>query len=409
MTPSSSNHEHSPFQRDRNDRPKVVDVFRRHGDDYLHDHALSSDQRRLLFDMLLCRTSFLGGYLYKCSDPDCSFEQPRYNSCNNRCCPNCQALAQAIWIAKRTDRILPVGHHHVVTTLPPQLRPLAHAHPRECYDLLFSATAGTLLTLAKELGFRIGITAVLHTWTRELKFHPHVHVVVTAGGLSFDDKTWIDRSRYLFPQAQMKAIFRSNILAGLDKLRRSGLRVPGDVHSCHPDPWRHLIESLPPRRKWVLFIEPPMGTSSHVISYLGRYVHRIAISDQRLVAISDSAVTFRTRGDSTLTLSPTEFIRRFLMHALPSRLRKIRHFGLYAPANVNGRLELARQINSPRPALATAPALTAPSEPTDIDHQEQEEPWVQLLASLTGNDPLLCPLCKKSRLERGRRIPRSPP
>lgn len=384
-------------------------MFRRHGDEYRRGHALSSDQYRLLNNLQQCRTSSLGGHLYKCRDPACSFEQPRYNPCNNRGCPNCQALAQAVWIAQRTDRILPVGHHHVVTTIPPQLRPLAHAYPRQCYDLLFSATADTLLILAREMGVRLGITAVLHTWTRELTYHPHIHAVVTAGGLAFDDINWIDRSSYLFPQARMKAIFRSKILAGLDRMRRDGLRIPGQAKGHHSDPWHHLIESLPPRRKWVIFIEPPLGTSSHVIEYLGRYVHRIAISDQRLVAITDDDVTFRTRGEATLSLPPKEFIRRFLMHALPSRLRKIRHFGLYAPANVNDRLERARKILSPQ-AVPASPAMdVVHSEPPEQGGNDQEEPWVQLLSTLTGKDPLLCPLCRRSRLERVRRIPRSPP
>lgn len=409
MSPCSGDHGASPFQREPNGRTKVVDVFRRHGDEYCRSHALSSDQYRLLNNLQQCRTSSLGGHIYKCSDPDCTFEQPMYNSCNNRGCPNCQALAQAVWIAQRTDRILPVGHHHVVTTLPPQLRPLAHAYPRQCYDMLFSAAAETLLVLAKEMGGRLGITAVLHTWTRELTFHPHIHAVVTAGGLAFDDRNWIERSRYLFPQARMKAIFRSKILAGLDRMRRDGLRLPGKAPDSHSAPWQHLIESLPPRSKWVIFIEPPLGTSSHVIEYLGRYVHRIAISDQRLVAITDEAVTFRTRGDATLSLPPKEFIRRFLMHALPSRLRKIRHFGLYAPANVNDRLERARKILSPQPVPDSPPVDIGPSGPTKQDCNDQEEPWVQILSSLTGKDPLLCPLCGRSRLERARRIPRSPP
>jgi hypothetical protein len=299
----------------------------------------------------------------------------------------------------------------VVTTLPPQLRPLARFHPREIYDLLFSATANTLLPLATELGFRLGVTTVLHTWTREGLLHPHVHAIVTAGGLSFDDTTWIDRSRYLFPEARMKAIFRAKILAGLDNLRRSGIDLPANT-------WNDLFASLPPKHKWVLFIEAPLGTSTQVVvEYLGRYVQRIAISDQRLISITDVAVTFRTRGNATVTISPFEFIRRFLEHALPSGLRKIRHFGLYAPSNVTVRLEQARQILSRSPtSTPTQPATSDDvSDTVNADSQIQDkpciqdEPWVQLLASITGHDPLLCPCCKKARLERKCRLPRSPP
>ncbi len=387
----------SPLQSTNDERPKVANIFRRHGDEYRSLHSLSSEQHRLLNDIQLCRTAYLGGYLYACPNPDCSFEQPRYNSCNNRGCPNCQALAQAKWIAQRTDRILPVGHHHVVTTLQSQLRPFAHSHSREIYELLFSATSKTLMTCAEIFGFRIGVTAVLHTWTRENLRHPHIHCVVTAGGLTFDDTTWIDRSHYLFPEALMKKIFRDNILIGLEKLRQSGINPPTGT-------WNNLIASIPP--KGVIFIEAPLGTSTHVISYLGRYVNRIAISDQRLVSVTDTAVTFRTNGDATVTIPPLEFIRRFLLHVLPHRFRKIRHIGLYAPSNVNTRLERARELLASRHTPTQPPASDDVTDNPDAVSQAQDEPWVQLLASLTGHDPLLCPRCGRDRLLRRHRLPR---
>ena len=371
--------------------PKVVDIFRDHADAYRARHGLSPEQDRFLRDVTACRTAALGGHLYVC--PGCGFEEPHYNSCRNRNCPNCQALEQARWIEARERRILPVGHHHVVFTLPEQVRPLARRYPKEVYEALFAAVNDALTTLAHDvLGAQLGVTAVLHTWTRKLLFHPHVHCIVTAGGLSTDGQRWVERTRYLFPVRRMKALFRARFLAQLARRRDAG-RLP-----CSDEEWSRLLRDLPGKRSWVIFVEPPFGRSTHVLRYLGRYTHRVAISDQRLVAVDHDHVTFRTYDDETLTLSPEEFIRRFLLHVLPRGFRKIRHFGMYSPAGVRSRLPRARDL------LGDGDRPDDPTEPSAAPH----ESWAEVMARLVGADPLLCPRCRSARLV-PRPLARGPP
>ena len=331
---------------------------------------------------MVCRTADLGGHLYVCDS--CGHELPVYNSCRNRSCPNCQAMDQARWIEARKARVLPIGHHHVVFTLPGQLRPLAKRHPRWILDLLLTAVRETLTVLPREhLGLQLGVTAVLHTWTRELLFHPHVHCVVTAGGLTLDGTRWVDRRGFLLPVALMKAYFRGRVLHHLDRLRQQG-----KIELGHPA-WKKLIRSLPKPKRWCIHIEQPFGRSAHVLEYLGRYTHRIAISDFRLVEVRDDAVRFRTRGDDTAPLAPLVFIDRFLQHVLPRGLHKIRHFGLYAAANVRRRLPVAHALlgEGDRSRQQEAPG-------------PDEETAVELLLRLTGADPLRCPKCRTGRMQR---------
>jgi len=371
-------------------RPQVVDIFRAHAAAYRSRHRLSPEQARVLRDTAACRTAALSGHLYVC--PKCAFEQPHYNSCRNRHCPNCQALEQARWIEAREKRVLPVGHHHVVVTLPAPFRPLARRFPSKVYEAFFAAVDDCFATLARDvLNARLGVTAVLHTWTRELNFHPHLHCVVTAGGLTLDGKRWVERTRYLFPVRRMKALFRARLLARLDALRGAGLLPLTD------DEWTKLLRQLPTKSRWVVYIKQPFGRSTHVLRYLGRYTHRIAISDQRLVSVDPTAVTFRTRADHTLTLSPEQFIGRFLQHVLPHGLRKIRHFGLYAPGS-NGHLACARRLLGEGDRVHTTEDAT----------QDSYESALDLFARLSDEDPLLCPRCKSAIMEQ-RPLPRDPP
>jgi hypothetical protein len=272
----------------------------------------------------------------------------------------------------------------VVFTLPAQLRPLARAHPRAVYELLFAAVRVTLLTLAREhFGALPGITVVLHTWTRELGYHPHVHCIVTAGGLALDRASWIPRQEYLFPVARMKALFRAQLLEGLDRL--IGRR---ELPVSQPD-WLALQRSLPPQDKWVVYIEPPFGRSTHVLAYLGRYTHRVAISDARVVAIGSGSISFITRDDHVMQLSLPSFVGRFLLHVLPRAFHKIRHLGLYAPGSVRKALVQARLLigegdRDDPDDLALPPA----TEPTVTDST-----WDATLQRLTGVDPRRCPRC----------------
>ncbi len=356
-------------------KPHVIDVLRAGVEAWLATHQPTPEQARFLRDLNRCRTAALGGHLYVCQE--CGAKVPVYNPCGNRHCPNCQALDQARWIEARQEVLLPVGHHHVVFTLPAQLRWLALHHPRQMYGLLFDASADTLTTLAEEvLDARLGVTAVLHTWRRDLGYHPHLHCIVTGGGLSIDASHWVDRQGFLFPVRRMKALFRARVLVHLHKLRKRGA-LPMDERE-----WRSLLHSLPSKRKWVVYIEQPFGRSTHVLRYLGRYTHRVAISDARIVATENNLVHFITKDGKVAQLPFDQFVGRFLRHILPAGFRKIRHFGLYAPGNSRQRLDRARQLIG-RGDI---------DEPV-AEAQPEHETWDALLERLTGDDKLRCPQC----------------
>lgn len=392
----------------------VVDIFRDHRDK-IPVERLSYVQRKLIKDMVACRTAVLGGHLYSCRE--CGFEQPQYNSCQNRSCPNCQALKQAKWIAEREERILPVGHHHVVFTLPSELRVLVLYNQRKLLKLLFDSVSMTLKVLAKDLlGAQVAVTAVLHTWTRKLLFHPHIHCIVAGGGFVFHEKVesaeWIDRTEYLFPVERMKGLFRAQFLAGLLKLRgEKQIRLPEEEKGNEDQSaWWRIIHSLP--EKWVVNIKAPLGRSSYVLSYLGRYTHQIAISNKRMINITDNEVTFHVREGETCTLSVVEFMNRFLFHVLPHSFRKIRHYGLYAPSNVNGRLQQAREILSRTVKENDSNDLADLSEASleeSVNDGNDDPKWVQQLQQLTGKDPLLCPRCKLTRMVCTGIVSRGPP
>ncbi len=381
------------------EKPRLVDVFRQHHAAYRGQFSVTPEQSRLLGDMVRCRTAALGGRLYQCDH--CGVEVPLYNSCGNRACPQCQALDQARWIAARQARVLPIGHHHVVFTLPSELRPLALRHPRAMYGLLLKTVGQVLTSLAEEhLKVHLGATLVLHTWTRELSFHPHVHCVVTAGGLRQDGEGWEHRRDFLLSIHLLKAAFRARILCGLDRLRQGGLQWDDD-----PEAWNRLFAKLPKAAKWVVYTEPPFGRSTHVLQYLGRYTHRVGLSDQRLVAVTADAVTFRTRGSATLTLKPLELMRRYLRHVLPAGLNKIRHVGLYAAVHMRGELAQARAL------LGEGDLASANDEPPDVTAPAPASPaaaeldWTELLAQLLGATAN-CPHCRQGRLLQQAVLPR---
>lgn len=372
-------------------RPTVASIFVDHGEEYLAARPhLSPEQRRLLRDVRVCRTAALGGHRYVCED--CGHTVPVYNSCRNRGCPTCQALDQARWIEARKARLLPVGHHHVVFTLPSELRPLARHCPRAVFGLLFDAVRDTLTVLPRDhLGLRLGVTAVLHTWTREMLFHPHVHCVVTAGGLSLDHERWVPRTGYLLPVALLKAYFRGRVLHHLARRRERGeLLLHGETAPTDQGGWARLVGSLPKPDRWCVFIQQPFGRSTHVVEYLGRYTHRIAISDFRLVSVEPDRIRFRTRGDDVAELTPTRFLDRFLLHVLPSGFHKIRHFGLYAAANIGRRLEVARGL------LGDGDGGLQKPEGCD----SETETAVELLLRLTGEDLRVCGHCQGRMVRR---------
>ena len=366
-------------------------LFRRHGDAYRGTHALGALERRALRDISVCRTGALGGRRDVCA---CGHERVAFNSCRNRHCPKCQALRQARWVAARTARALPVRHFHVVFTLPAELRPLVRHHAAVLLDLLFASTASTILDLGldpKRLGALVGATGVVHTWGRNLSYHPHVHFIVTAGGLAPDGR-WVDSAeRYLLPVKVMARLFRGRFLDGLARLFAEGRlaprpRAPAAVAALADATALAQLENTLYRKPWLVYAKAPFANSTALFRYLGLYTHRVAISNRRILSVGEHQIVFRTRGDKICRLSPLEFMRRFLQHVLPRGFIKIRHFGLLAPGNINGKLATARTALETRATATNARAQ--PRLPELVS-----EDWRALLKRLTGIDLGVCPDC----------------
>ncbi len=369
-------HAHSPPSERAQPRPplEVADIVRAHGEAFVRAHVLTPEQHAVLRDITRCRTAALGGHVDLCTA--CGhIEAQSYNSCRNRHCPKCQGLAQLHWVEERMERMLPTHSFHVVFTLPRELRRLALANRAALFNMLFACAAETLHELGRDdrlLGGDLGITSVLHTWTRDLRFHPHVHSIVTGGGLSHDGQRWIPARRaYLFPVRVLGDLFRGKMLDALRRAYDLGkLKLVGPAAPlADRERWRRLLEKLHDKR-WVVYCKPPFGDNQQVFRYLGHYTHRVGLSNQRLVSLDEHSVTFRTRGDGKVTVTPDEFLRRFVLHVLPKGFVKIRHYGLFAPGNLHTKLAAARKLLSPEaptaetaPATAPAPDAPAPDAP----------------------------------------------
>lgn len=368
---------HTPCAAAPRPRLELAEIVRGHRDALERARSLRIEQQRALSAIALCRTAALGGHLDVCTD--CGDEKPSYNSCRNRHCPKCQALAQEKWVAARLDRVLPVPHFHVVFTLPSELRPLAAYRPRLLYELLFKTASATLLEVGDgpKLGARLGITAVLHTWTRELTLHPHLHCIVTGGGLAPGGSRWVrTRANYLLPVRVLGAVFRGKFLAAL---RRAHDEKAFDGFDAFTDPegFERLCSAVT-KTPWNVYSKKPFAGPEQVFRYLGRYTHRVGIANSRLLEIDDDHVTFRTQDDESLTLTPVEFLARFVQHVLPTGFVKIRHYGLLAPSNIKTLLEKARVL------LSTARSASDPSTATT---------WIEILLALTGRDVRCCNVC----------------
>jgi hypothetical protein len=334
-----------------------------------------------------CRTTALGGHVDACAG--CGFTRISYNSCRDRHCPKCQAGKRAAWLETRLQRLLPIGYFHVVFTLPEQLQPLVLHNQRRLYQLLFQAASATLLTLSADphrLGAQIGVTAILHTWGQQLRFHPHLHCVVTGGGLSLDGQRWVPgRRRYFLPVKVLGKLFRGKFLAALKTLYQQGhLTLTGSVTYLNDSQaFQQLLDALY-GRKWVVYAKRPFGGPVQVFRYLGRYSHRVAIANSRLVSLDDKQVTFHWKdyadGHQTklLSLSAEEFLRRFLLHVLPKGFVRIRHYGLLASINVASKLARCRQLLGEETQSMSPPAKT----------------WIDRMLEWTGQDPLRCPQCQ---------------
>lgn len=374
-----------------NGHPELADIFRAHGQNLV---GLSAQQRRVVAAITSCRTAALGGHVREC-DRGCGYAEISYNSCRDRHCPKCQGLDRVRWQEARQDDLLPVPYFHLVFTIPDSLHEIFLAHPRAAYGLLFDAVAKTVKEVAanpKNLGAEIGMTAVLHTWTQTLLFHPHLHCIVAGGGLDPSGRRWIGARKNFFLSVRiLSTVFRGKLLAALEgavAAKKIDARVVVGVLVS-----RLLREAA--AKNWVVYAKRPFAGPEQVLSYLGRYTHRIAISNERIVATQGDEVTFsykdRADGDrrKSMTLPAEAFLRRFLLHVLPPGFVRIRHYGLLANCVRQERIALCRKLLGVRVAMAAPPP---------------REGWEELLLRLTGHDVTRCPKCGTGRLRTTKEI-----
>jgi hypothetical protein len=376
-------------------RLEVADVFRTYGDDFLArwERVLSRVQRKAFDDIRSCRTAALGGHLDQCDQ--CGHCAISYNSCRNRSCPKCQGAARAQWLAEREAELLPVEYFHVVFTLPQQIARLALQNPRIIYSVLFRAVSETMLTIAanpEHLGAAIGFLAVLHTWGQNLHLHPHIHCVVPGGGISADNSRWIScrkyRKSFFLPVKVLSRFFCKRFLKHLRRVFHQGkLHFHGELASlAQPAVFDALCQKAG-QGDWVVYAKHPFGGPEQVLKYLARYTHRVAISNRRLVSMQDGRLSFEWKDyaagnqTKTMTLDAVEFIRRFLVHVLPSGFVHIRHFGFLANRIRKKRLALCRRLLS-APAIVSEPSEDVPGTVSPTEHQPTHP----------------CPICKTGRL-----------
>jgi hypothetical protein len=356
---------------------EVADIFRRHGDAYrcAHDGHLGRVERRVMSAIELCRTAALGGHVEACAD--CGLIRCAYNSCRNRHCPKCQGQARLEWLAARQAELLPVPYFHVVFTLPAPLAEIAFQNKERVYAILFRTAAETLRTIAadpKHLGAEIGFIAVLHTWGQNLHHHPHLHCVVPGGGPSLDGTRWIGcRKDFFLPVHVLSRLFRRLFLAELRAAFEAGeLGFFGELAGlAKPSAFTRRLAELR-RLEWIVYAKPPFGSPERVLAYLGRYTHRVAIANSRLVSLTDEQVAFRWKDyrqhgkAKVMTLAAHEFMRRFLLHTLPDGFHRIRQYGFLANRQRAAKLALCRKLleaASSQPPPAIEPAAPLPPDP----------------------------------------------
>ena len=371
---------------------EVADILRQYGRDYRVSHTMPRNQRRAMGAIEACRTSKLGGHKDKCDNEGCGHIEISYNSCRNRHCPKCQSLKKEKWIEARSEDLLPIQYFHVVFSIPSELNTIALRNPKLMYDLLFRSASETLVELGNtRLDARIGFMGVLHTWGQNLMDHPHIHCVVTGGGLSNDERRWVVcRKKYLFPVKVMSKLFSRKFLDYFKESYKSReLELTGSIsHLMKPHVFELLLGKLY-NKKWVVYCKPPFNGIDGVLQYLSRYTHRIAISNNRILKVQDGMVTFKWRDYAdndrikVMTLQADEFIRRFLLHVLPDRYVKIRHFGLLANRKRKHNVALCRVL------LGSDKTETIKDEP---------KTWQELMLAVSGVDVTTCPVCRKGKM-----------
>ena len=372
-------------------RLEIADIFRRFGRQYRERHLLPLQQLRLMRAIETCRTAALGGHVERCNR--CGYRRNSYNSCRNRHCPKCQNTERAAWVQRRKAELLPIQYFHIVFTIPEQLNPLALQNKTTLYQILFQASAQTLLTIAadpKHLGARIGFFSVLHTWSQTLLLHPHMHCVVTGGGLKPDGSAWVGcRPGFFLSVRVLSRLFRRLFLEALqDAFRNHQLQFHGDLQVL-PNHFPALLQELR-TKEWVVYAKPPFGGPQQVVDYLGRYTHRVAIANPRLEAIQGDKVRFQYKDYRSqdrfkkrhMTLAADEFMRRFLLHTIPLRFARIRYYGLLSGRNKKRSLARCKE-------LLNVPDLPLPSA------EEIKKFTTELLALAA-----LCPHCGQGQMIR---------
>ena len=377
---------------------RLADIVRRYGKSYREKHALSVQHKRILRAIETCRTAALGGHASQCSQ--CGEKRVWYNSCRNRHCPQCQCLARAQWLNKRKLELLPVNYFHTVFTVPAQIAAIALQNKEVVYDILFRATAQTLSTIARDpqhLGAHIGYFAVLHTWGQNLHLHPHLHCVIPGGGIAVSgEPRWVRSSRnYFLPVQVLSAMFRRVFLAMMRVAFKKGkLQFFSSLEALRqPNSFYRYLEPLE-KMPWVVYSKPPFGGPEKALEYLGRYTHRVAISNERLLSMDDGKVSFlykdyrekrrrqkqkQKQKQKVMTLDADNFLHSFLLHTLPRGFQRIRHFGLFSNPVRNKSLALCRKL--------LGVAAPAQPEPVRLTLAERYE-------LLTGHPLMQCPICK---------------
>ena len=371
---------------------EVADIMNLYGQDFKNSNKLHPSNHKVMGAIQACRTSALGGHVDKCTN--CNYKRNAFNSCRNRHCPKCQGMNQLKWVDKRAMDLLPVNYFHLVFTIPHELNKLCLINKKVLYTILFKAAAETVTMLAQDkkyLGATPGITSVLHTWGQNLMEHPHVHMIVTGGGVDQQTGQWVkSRKKFFIPVRVLSRVFRGKFLSKLKDAYMNGqlLFVGRTSELKNTKCFKTLLNTLY-EKQWVVYAKKPFGNPASVLKYLGRYTHRIAISNHRIVNIDQGKVAFKWKDyadknkQKIMTIDACEFIRRFLLHVLPKAFCKIRYYGIVANRNRKTNLAVVRKQFKVAPPINT------------YNH----ESWQELLLRLTGFDVNQCPECKKETMQ----------
>jgi hypothetical protein len=368
-------------------RLEVADILRKHIADYKDQYPLWPEHRKIVSDLLNCRSAHLGGHIDRCSN--CGMMRIAYHSCRNRHCPKCQHVPRERWLESRKDEILPTSYFHVVFTLPHELNPVILNNKEVMLNILFKAASQTLLSFGENaLGGKLGFIATLHSWDQKLKAHFHLHCLVAGGAVSKDGSSWRPiKGNYLFNQQALSLVFRGKFMEHMGRAcRREKLKFTGDQYQ--------KLKTRLYEKNWIISVRDPVTRPDHVLEYLARYTHRVAIANSRITAIKDGMVTFKIKNRKEnraeqVTVTAVEFIRRFLLHSLPRGFVRIRHYGFLANRNRSQNLSAIRR-------------LMAVSDPPEKQIASVEE----MMQKLTGIDISLCPGCRKGRMQLFLEVPK---